>query len=308
MGKSALLRFVMGKASGFDVVSVTGVESESDLPFGALLGICRGLLPFLDRIPAAQRGALEAALALSPGEVLDRFTAYAGVLSLLAAAAEARPRLVVVDDLQWLDAPSAEAVLFVARRLGPDRVAIVLGARTGESGRLDLAGLDEIRLDGLDTASSLELLRSRYDIETLSEDVARQLIALTGGAPLALVEIPRLLSTGQLRGDEPLPDPLPAGEAVQRAFRREIDALPTATADGLLLLAAEDGGSMDLVTAALTARGADADRAGTGRTSRADPRGGWPWRVPAPAPPICGVSPSIRVDAPRSAPRPCGGL
>jgi tetratricopeptide (TPR) repeat protein len=268
MGKSALLRFVMGRASAFDVAAVTGVESESDLPFGALLGVCRGMLPFLDGIPPAQRAALEAALALSPGPVLDRFTAYAGVLSLLAAAAEARPRLVVVDDLQWLDAPSAEAVLFVARRLGPDRVAVVLGARTGESGRLDLAGLDEIRLDGLDPASSLELLRSRYDLETISEDVARRLIALTGGAPLALVEVPRLLTAAQLRGDEPLPDPLPAGEAVQRAFRREIDTLPSATADALLLLAAEDGGSMDLVTAALARRGANeavlepAERAG----------------------------------------------
>ncbi len=243
-------------------------NSESDLPFGALLGICRGLFPFMDRIPATQRGALEAALALSPGEVLDRFTAYAGVLSLLAAAAEARPHLVVVDDLQWLDAPSAEAMLFVARRLGPDRVAIVLGARTGEPNRLDLAGLDEVHLDGLDGASSLELLRSRYDQETLSDDVAQRLIALTGGVPLALVEVPGLLTAAQLRGDEPMPDPLPAGEVVQRAFRREIDALPTATVDALLLLAAEDSGSMDLVTAALARRGADtavlepAERAG----------------------------------------------
>jgi DNA-binding CsgD family transcriptional regulator len=258
MGKSALLDFVVSRASGFDVVSVTGVESESDLPFGALLGICRGLLPLLDRIPAAQRRALEAALALSPGEVLDRFTAYAGVLSLLAAAAEARPRLVVVDDLQWLDAPSAEAMLFVARRLGPDRVAIVLSARTGDVDRLDLAGLEEISLDGLDAASSLELLRSRYAPDALSEEVAQRLIALTGGAPLALVEVPGLLTASQLLGEEPIPDPLPAGEAVQRAFRREIDALPAATTDALLLLAAEDGGSIDLVVAALAKRGADA--------------------------------------------------
>ena len=258
MGKSALLRFVMGKAKAFDVVSVTGVESESDLPFGALLGICRGLLPFVERIAAPQRAALETALALSPGEVRDRFTAYAGVLSLLAAAAEAQPRLVVVDDLQWLDAPSAEAMLFVARRLGPDRVAIVLGARTGDPGRLDLTGLDEIHLDGLDEASSLALLRSRYHEETLTEAVAQRLIALTGGVPLALVEVPGLLTAAQLRGDEPMPDPLPAGEAVQRAFRREADTLPAATRDALLVIAAEDRGSMDLVTAVLTRRGTDA--------------------------------------------------
>src|SRR6187455_915322 len=100
MGKSALLAFVADRAHGFDVHGCTGVESETDLPYGALLAICRPIFPFLDRLPEAQREALEVALAISSGQVADRFTAYAGALTLVASAAEVRPQLFLVDDLQ----------------------------------------------------------------------------------------------------------------------------------------------------------------------------------------------------------------
>src|SRR6476469_9937539 len=125
MGKSALLDFVAARGSAFQLTSAAGVESESDLPFGGLLAISRPLLRFLDGLPSTQRTALKAALALSSDVVADRFTAYAGALTMVAAAADERPLLVLVDDLPWLDAPSLEALLFVARRLGPDRVATV---------------------------------------------------------------------------------------------------------------------------------------------------------------------------------------
>ncbi|HSK94776.1 MAG TPA: LuxR C-terminal-related transcriptional regulator [Candidatus Angelobacter sp.] len=255
MGKSAILDFLAARADGFDVASCEGVESESDLPFAGLLAICRPLFGFLGVIPETQRTALEAALALTPGLVVDRFTAYAGALSLVAAAADIQPRLVLIDDLQWLDAPSAEALLFVARRLGPDRVAFVATARAGEDDALDLRGFTQIDLDGLDERACLELLRTRYREDVLPDEVAAGLAELTGGVPLALVEIPTLLSPAQLRGDDPLPDPLPVGASIRRAFRRDIEAMPPATREALLLLAAEDRGAIDLVTQALARQG-----------------------------------------------------
>ncbi len=258
MGKTALLGFARDRADGFKISSAAGVESEADLPFAALVGLSRPLLGYLDRTPNAQRFALEAALGMSAGPVLDRFTVYAGLLSLLAAAAEDQPRLLLVDDLQWLDMPSAEALLFVARRLGPDRVAIVATTRAGEDEHLDLRGLEEIQLAGLERMAALELLR-RHGGSLLSDDVASRLVDLTGGAPLALVEIPTLLTPGQLTGVEPLPDPLPASDAVQRAFRRRIDALPAATAQALFVLAADETGSLEHVAHALRVRGLTTD-------------------------------------------------
>ena len=133
--------------------------------------------------------------------------------------------------MQWLDTPSAEALLFVARRLGPDRVGIVVGARTEVEDALDLRGLEEIKLEGLDAEASRALLRSRYPRDALPDEVAERLRVLTGGTPLALVEVPSLLSPARLRGEEQLPDPLPVGDAIRRAFRHEIDALPRGTVE-----------------------------------------------------------------------------
>src|SRR6476660_682510 len=224
MGKSALLDFVVARGGAFQLTSAAGVESESELPFAALLAISRPLFRFLEALPSAQRTAFEAALALSSGVVADRFTAYAGVLSMVAAAADERPLLVLVDDLQWLDAPSLEALLFVVRRLGPDRVAVVMTTRPGEEAGRDLRGLVVLDIEGLDRRSGLELVRRRYPESSFPDPIAEQLIVLTAGSPLALVEVPALLTEAQRQGLEPLPDPLPVGDAIQRAFHRQIEA------------------------------------------------------------------------------------
>src|SRR5919106_752171 len=106
-GKTALLDFSARQARGFLIASAKGVESESEIAFAALVGLCRPMLGHLDRLSDRQRSALETAIAISVGSVPDRFTAFAAFLSLLGAAAEDRPVLVLVDDLQWLDRSSA---------------------------------------------------------------------------------------------------------------------------------------------------------------------------------------------------------
>lgn len=115
MGKSALWRYARERAVGMTVLSVTGVEVESELDFAGLHGLVRPIEHELARAPEPQR---EAVLGVAPAEGADRFLVSAGVLSLLSAASDRRPVLCVIDDAQWLDVPSADALAFTARRLG----------------------------------------------------------------------------------------------------------------------------------------------------------------------------------------------
>ena len=99
-------------------------------PFGGLLQLLRPALDELDRIPAPQRDALAAALALSEHAAGDRFAVGAATLSLVCRYAEAAPVALLVDDVHLLDRPSAEALLFVARRLLADPIALLATARS----------------------------------------------------------------------------------------------------------------------------------------------------------------------------------
>ena len=107
IGKSALLGYAAERATGMQVLRVTGMEDESDLAFSGLHGLLWPVVGHLDELPAPQREALAAALGLGPPEGSERFLISAGVLSLLAAAAEERPVVCLIDDAQWLDVPSA---------------------------------------------------------------------------------------------------------------------------------------------------------------------------------------------------------
>ena len=162
---------------------------------------------------------------------------FAGSLSLLAAAAEGGPLLCLIDDSHWLDAASAEALLFVARRLGAEGIAILAGTRTAERGGLDATGLPSLTLGGLDLAAAAALLEGAG--LPVAAAVREQLVEQTGGNPLALLELPRGLTAGQLAGTEPLPEALPVSESVESAFLTGALALPEA-AQRLLLVAATD--------------------------------------------------------------------
>jgi predicted ATPase len=118
VGKSALLDYAAGAADGFRVLRAVGVESEASLAFSGLLQLLRPVLSALEQVPAAQQESLARALGLGEGGGHEVFLVYAGALSLLAAAAEEQPLLCLVDDAHWLDGGSADALGFVARRLG----------------------------------------------------------------------------------------------------------------------------------------------------------------------------------------------
>jgi DNA-binding CsgD family transcriptional regulator len=248
-GKSALLNDAIAHATGMRVLRTTGVESEFELPFAALHQLLRPVLSRLDRLPEAQAQALAAALGLSANGQDNRFLVSVALLGMLDELATGSPVLCVIDDAQWLDDASASALGFVARRVEADRIALLFAARDGDVRPFDAPGLPELHVDGLDVEGGGELL-ARHAGVSIPPEIRTRLIEATGGNPLALVELPSLITPGQLSGREPLPWPLPMTRAVQRIFGERVRRLPEDTQCLLLLAAADETSRLDTVLVA----------------------------------------------------------
>ncbi|GAA0968272.1 LuxR family transcriptional regulator [Actinocorallia libanotica] len=206
VGKTALLDEAAARGEAMRVLRTGGVESEADLAFAALHRLLRPAAGLLDALPGPQRDAVRAALGHASDGGGDRFLLGAGVLSLLAEAAGPEGLICVVDDFQWTDRASADALLFAARRLDTERIAMLFAVR-GDAPVKDVPLTVDVR--GLPEDAAVELLGSRHGPPTVS--VRREIITRTGANPLALNEIAARLTPGQLAGREPLPDPLPGG-------------------------------------------------------------------------------------------------
>jgi hypothetical protein len=144
IGKTALLEYAAERPDPVMVLRATGVKAESDLAFAGLYGLIRPIVDKAGELPPVQGAALAGALGLAPATDADRLLVSAAVLGLLAAAAEDQPLVCLVDDAQWLDRPSAEALVFAARRLRAERVAVLFAAREGEEHRFEATGLSEL--------------------------------------------------------------------------------------------------------------------------------------------------------------------
>lgn len=255
-GKSTLLADVADDASDLTVLRTSGVESESPLAFAALQRLLWPLRGRIDGLPDPQRIALRAALGEAAGDG-DRFLAFLGALSLLADAADDTPVLALVDDAQWLDDASTAALLFAARRLQAEPVALLFAARDGDARRFDAPDLPTVPLGGVSGPDADRLLRARG--ETVAPAVRDQLVAATGGNPLALVELSSALTATQLAGQEPLPSPLPLTGGVERAFVDRYARLPEDSQRLLLVAAADDTGQLSVVRAAADRLGVESD-------------------------------------------------
>src|SRR3954470_873401 len=244
IGKTSLLRAAADKARSeeMEVLSARGVESEAEVPFGGLLELLRPALKALDRIPHAQADALRSALDLGPTVERDRFVIGAATLNLLSAYSEQVPLLVLVDDAQWLDDSSLTAMLFAARRLLVDPVAVVFAARSGEAPALEAARLPELTLAGVDAATAQEIV-ALHATARPQPDAVERLVAATGGNPLALVEL-------AARADPLDPDPLAIETSVTGEYERRIAELRPAERRALALAAAEDAGRLSVIAPA----------------------------------------------------------
>src|SRR6516165_2144641 len=148
MGKTMLLDHLAGRASGAGcrVARSVGVQSEMELAFAGLHQLCAPMLGHAERLPVPQREALRIAFGLAAGPPPDRFLVGLAVLSLLSEMAGEHPLICVIDDQQWLDRASMQALGFAARRLGADPVGLVFAARDPGP---ELAGLPELVVVGL---------------------------------------------------------------------------------------------------------------------------------------------------------------
>ena len=274
VGKTALLTDAVYRAD-VKVLWTQGFESEFPLAFAALHRLLRPILGSVERLPRRQADALLVALGERDGQPGDRFGVFLATLSLLTEAADTRPVAVVVDDAQWLDEVSAEALLFVARRVQSDRLAVVFAAREGDVRRFDGRGLDETTIGGLDAAAAGALLAERAGLP-ISDEVRDILLAHTEGNPLALVELPTVLSELQLTGMAALPARLPLTASVERAFLDRCVRL-TAPAQTLVLMAsADDSRLVAIIQRAVAVLGlsdqalAEVERSGLLRVSGAE--------------------------------------
>lgn len=256
-GKSALLNAVsdLARAGGWTCLTVRGIESESFLAGAGLLAALTPLRADLDAVPAAQAEALVAALGWGAATTQgDRFLVGAGTLSLLAAAALRQPILVAVDDVQWLDLESAEALSFAARRLGHDRVAVVVTHRLGVPAPVSLGGFEVVPIGGLSPGAARSLLGPQF-----SPGVVERLVSETGGNALALRECRRTLSKAQRAGAAPLPQALPVPDRLMEVYARELEGLTDGAWRAAVLCAASGDEAASPVFASLTAEGLDAE-------------------------------------------------
>ena len=249
IGKSALLGYARQHAGPMRVLSASGVEAEADLAFAGLHQLLRPVLGSLAELPDIQSQALAGALGMAPSTNTDRLLISVAVLGLLAVAAEDRPMVCVVDDAQWLDRPSADALVFSARRLRAERLAILFGAREGEATRFEATGLAELMLTGLAYQPAAEVLAGRA--RQASPGVRDRLLAEAAGNPLALLELASGLSDEQLHGLVPLPEAMPLTPRLEGVFRQRIGQLPPAAQTALLVAAARNpAGASPVLSAA----------------------------------------------------------
>ncbi len=239
IGKTALLDHAAGQAPDMQVAWVTGVESEMDLGFAGLHQVLVPFLSGLERLPVPQRQALQSAFGLIAGPPPDRFLVGMATLTLITDAAAHRPVLCVLDDAQWLDQASLQALGFVARRLFADQVDMLFAVRAGEPRAAALEGLSELTVGALPDDAAGELLAASVG-GPLDQRIGRRIVAEAAGNPLALVEFGGELTAGELSGAALLGEPLRFGGLGQAAPQLE-DPLARGKArrlEGLILYAA----------------------------------------------------------------------
>src|SRR5271166_650607 len=241
IGKSILLEYAVEAAEGMQVAQVVGVESEMNLGFA---GLHQLLIPFmrgLERLPTPQRDALGGAFGIVARAPSDLFLVGLATLTLLADAATEQPLLCVIDDAQWVDQASAGVLGFVARRLFADGIGMLFAVRAPNGRPVAFEGLPEVELRGLPDGDAHELLAS-VATGRLDERVEQRIVAETGGNPMALVELGRELTEGELSGSAQLPEQLPLSSRLEKLFLSRVSPLPPETKTLLLLASAQQLG------------------------------------------------------------------
>ncbi|MFI6316578.1 ATP-binding protein [Nonomuraea sp. NPDC050556] len=248
IGKSALLDDLASVADGMELLRGVGIETEAELPFSGLHLLLHPFADRLDVLPGQQAVAMRSVFGLAEVPVRDPFLVGAATLTLLSDLAARQPLVCLIDDAQWLDRASSDALLFAARRLHEDPIVMVFAVRDTAQ-PFPTPGIEVMRLDGLDRDSAAELLAACAP--ELAVPVRDRLLEEAGGNPLALLELSRVSKEGPVA---PV-GPLRVAGRVQDAFRAQLEELPAATRLLLLLAAADGSSELDVVLRAGAALG-----------------------------------------------------
>ncbi|MFG3092886.1 AAA family ATPase [Streptomyces antibioticus] len=259
IGKSALLDYLAERVAGRGVARAAGAESEMELPFAGLHQLCAPFLGSLESLPAPQAQALATAFGVSSGAPPDRFLVGLAALSLLTERAAEGPLFCLVDDAQWLDRVSAQTLVFVARRMLAEPIALVFGVRSGQ-GPGEFTGLPELMINGLPDDDARALLDSTLR-GPVDERVRERILAEARGNPLGLLELPLGPAPTDLDDESGPPDPGPVTRRIERMYAKQIQSLPSATRRLLLAAAAEPTGDVKLLRRALEQLGVSAEAA-----------------------------------------------
>lgn len=259
VGKTSLLDYLVANAAGCRIERSAGVESEMELAFSGVHQLCAPMLSRLDDLPGPQRDALATAFGLRTGAPSDRFLVGLALLTLLSESAEERPLVCVVDDVQWLDRASAQVLGFVARRLLAESIAMVFAVRDSSEAE-ELGKLPVMVIEGLSDADARALLDSAT-LGRLDERVRDRVVAESNGNPLALLELPKGLTTADLAGGFGRPDAQPVVNRIEQSFLPRVRSLPLETQRLLLLAAAEPVGDVTMLWRAAAVLGIGADAA-----------------------------------------------
>ena len=257
IGKTALLRDVRDRAADLRVITLSGAESEMELAYAGVQQLCAPLLGSLDRLPGPQKNALQVAFGLRDGAAPDRLMVSLAVLSLLADAGAQRPTICLIDDAQWVDRASLQALAFAGRRLSADPVAMIFAARDLQAEQ-ELAALPQMHLGGLTDADARVLLSSMMPAR-LDDIVRDNILSEADGNPLALLELHRALPRAQLAGGYGLTAAKPLAARIEQTYGQRLRELPSQTRMLLLLAAAEPTGEPSWLWAAAARLGIGAD-------------------------------------------------
>jgi DNA-binding CsgD family transcriptional regulator len=260
IGKTALLQFASDYATGFRLLRAEGAEFEMELPFAALHQLCLPVLERIECLPEPQRDALAAAFGLRSAPALDPFMVGAGLTSLLSDVGAQSSLLCVVDDAQWLDQASAQALAFAARRIDGERVAMLFSRRDARPGDA-LQGLPCLEVGGIGEVDARALLAGEVHV-ALDVEVVDRIIDEARGNPLALLELPRGERPADLAGAFALSKRQTVSATIEASFRRRVQQLPADSRGVLLLAAAEPLGHLLLLREAAAVLGLDLAAAG----------------------------------------------
>lgn len=237
VGKTELLNYLVEGADGFQVLSMTGIQSEVTLAYAALHQLCRPLLDLVDQLPTPQRDALRTIFGEIRGDTPDKFLVGLATLGLLARAAEEQPLLCVIDDAQWVDPLSAQVLGIVARRLEAEPVGMIFATRTG-SDVTWADGVSRLGISGLAPADARQLLRSLVP-GTVDPRAVERVIDEAEGNPLVLVEAARALRPAEIATGIMLSSRPYRPSELEDHFARQVSTLPAETRTLLLVAAAE---------------------------------------------------------------------